>query len=152
MISIFSTRFRLIFLKYFPRNESWQNIFFRYGLGFILWNIDNVYCSKITDLREIQLNSSVGFFKYFSPLTQLHGWWHLFAGYATYLHIINCIQQRLNYLKIDYAFRPSLFVGVNLELHPVQRLKLLKSKYYQDWILSNWCKIQKFLFGLKYSY
>lgn len=103
-----------------------------YGVGFILWNIDNMYCSKITDLREKHLNPSVGIFQYLSPFTQLHGWWHLFAGYATYLHIINCIQQRLNFLKIDYSFRPSFFVGVNLELHPVQRLKLLKSKYYQD--------------------
>ena len=109
-----------------------HKLFFRYGVGFILWNIDNMYCSKITDLREKYLNPSVGVFQYLSPFTQLHGWWHLFAGYATYLHIINCIQQRLNFLKIDYSFRPSFFVGVNLELHPVQRLKLLKSKYYQD--------------------
>ena len=102
-----------------------------------------MYCSKITDLREKYLNPTAGFFQYLSPFTQLHGWWHLFAGYATYLHIINCIQQRLNFLKIDYSFRPSFFVGVNLELHPVQRLKLLKSKYYQDWILITWCKICK---------
>ena len=77
-------------------------------------------------------HANEGIFQYLSPLTQLHGWWHLFAGYATYLHIINCIQQRLHFLKIDYSFRPSFFVGVNLELHPVQRLKLLKLKYYQD--------------------
>ena len=24
---------------------------------------------------------------------QLHGWWHIFAGYATYMHIIFCVCQ-----------------------------------------------------------
>ena len=105
--------------------------YFRYGLGFLLWNIDNYYCGPITEFREETLRPS-NYLKFLSPFTQLHGWWHLFAGYATYLHILNCIQQRLHYIKIDYHFRPSSIVGVNLQIFPVQRLKLLKSKYYQD--------------------
>ena len=40
-----------------------------------------------------------------SPLTQLHGWWHLFAGYATYLHIISCIYHRQKFLKRDAKFQ-----------------------------------------------
>ena len=107
-------------------------LIFRYGFGFVLWNIDNYYCGQITDLREKTLRPANNPLKFLTAFTQLHGWWHLLAGYATYLHILNCIQQRLHYLKIDYYFRPSYVVGVNLEIFPVQRLKLLKSKYYQD--------------------
>ena len=107
----------------------------RYGLGFILWNVDNNYCSEITNLREKTLASKQGYLGYLTPATHLHGWWHLLAGYATYVHILNCIQQRLHFLKIDYHLTSSLLVGLNLEIHPVQRLKLLKSKHYQDWSL-----------------
>lgn len=26
--------------------------------------------------------------KYLGPMTQLHAWWHILAGYATYMHIL----------------------------------------------------------------
>lgn len=55
-----------------------------YLLGFFVWNLDNVFCSRLTTLR----NEIPGPFR---PFTQLHGWWHCFAGYATYLHILFCI-------------------------------------------------------------
>lgn len=53
---------------------------FRYLFGFFLWNIDNIFCQNLTDLRIDFLAPKLGLV---GPLTQLHGWWHIFAGYAT---------------------------------------------------------------------
>ena len=104
--------------------------FCRYGAGFIFWNLDNLYCENITILREKALRPS-NTLRYLTPFTQLHGWWHLFAGYATYLQILACIQQRLHFLRIEYFIRPSL-IGIVVKISPVQRLKMLKSKHYQE--------------------
>lgn len=135
-ILVFTTLLMAIRLNHKQYSTTGAVLFYSgmlmYGVGFMLWNIDNYYCGQITDLREKTLRPANNPLKFLSAFTQLHGWWHLFAGYATYLHILNCIQQRLHYLKIDYYFRPSYVVGVNLVIFPVQRLKLLKSKYYQD--------------------
>lgn len=62
---------------------------FRYLGGFIVWNIDNFFCSSLRGLRESNMPSGL------KPLTQLHGWWHVLAGYATYMHILHCIFYRL---------------------------------------------------------
>ena len=132
---MYCSEFRYIFYH----NPVRHFIFYqRYGVGFLLWNVDNNYCSEITNLREKTLTSKKAYLGYLSPATHLHGWWHLLAGYATYVHILNCIQQRLHFLKIDYHLTSSLLVGVSLEIYPVQRLKLLKSKHYQDWSFIWW--------------
>nr|XP_018907790.1 PREDICTED: alkaline ceramidase 3 [Bemisia tabaci] len=58
-------------------------IFF-FVFGFSLWIIDKAACSQLTSLRaRIPV--------YFNPVTQLHSWWHIFAGYASYLQILLCI-------------------------------------------------------------
>ena len=101
-----------------------------YGVGFFLWNIDNNFCPQITDVRENTLGSNTAL-RFLSPLTQLHGWWHLMAGYATYVHIINCIQHRLTFLGIEHSIEPS-WIGVSLKIDPTQQRKLLKSTNYQD--------------------
>ena len=80
--------------------------------------------------REKTLQASTALW-YLAPFTQLHGWWHLLAGYATYLHILACIQQRLYFLRIDYAISHSL-KGIVMKIPPVQRLKMLNSKHYED--------------------
>ena len=69
--------------------------------------------------------------KVLSPLTQLHGWWHLMAGYATYVQILNCIQYRLQFLGIEHSIEVS-WIGVALKINPAQQRKLLKSAHYQD--------------------
>ena len=51
-----------------------------YLTGFILWNIDNHFCPQIEGLRASLPGPA-------RPLTQLHGWWHVCAGYATYLQV-----------------------------------------------------------------
>ena len=99
-------------------------------LGFLLWNIDNNVCTHITHFREVTLlNGNIATF--LSPLTQLHGWWHIMAGYATYLYILNCIQHRLHFLGIEWSLKMRWF-GPTIQLMPDQRLKLSKSHYYQD--------------------
>ena len=101
-----------------------------YGVGFALWNIDNNFCPRVTDLRENKLGSN-NILKFLSPLTQLHGWWHLMAGYATYIHIMNCIQHRLNYLGIEHSIEAS-WIGVSLRVNPNQQRRLRKLTQYQD--------------------
>ncbi|CAG7730103.1 unnamed protein product [Allacma fusca] len=66
--------------------------FFMYTFGFGLWNIDNQLCPQITELRA-QLPRSL------RPFTQLHAWWHILAGYATYLHILFGIHARGHFFK-----------------------------------------------------
>ncbi|XP_064389021.1 alkaline ceramidase 3-like [Halichondria panicea] len=71
-----------------------------YGFGFVLWNIDNHFCPK---LREYRSSSHI-----FAPLTQLHAWWHIFAGAGTYLHVLLSSRLRMQTLKhhcsIKYFF------------------------------------------------
>ncbi|KAH3815242.1 alkaline ceramidase 3-like isoform X1 [Dreissena polymorpha] len=51
-----------------------------YGTGFILWNIDNQFCSSLKSMRY-----HTGFL---SPLFEFHAWWHILAGIGTYMGII----------------------------------------------------------------
>ena len=101
-----------------------------YGIGFTLWNIDNHFCPQITDLRENKLVSN-GVLKFLSPLTQVHGWWHLLAGYATYIHILGCIQHRLAFLGVRYTIEGS-WLGTTLRIDATEQKKLLTSAHYQD--------------------
>jgi len=63
-----------------------------YLAGFILWNLDNHRCDTLTSLRSF-LPSLL------RPLLQFHAWWHILAGYATYLNIQHCLHHRLTYLQ-----------------------------------------------------
>lgn len=74
------------------------------GLGALLWLLDNVFCAQLDSTRKLLPS-------YLSPLTQLHSWWHIFVGYATYLHIIVCIWHRQTYLKRSCHIKPHLFFG-----------------------------------------
>ena len=61
-------------------------IFHWFLKGTFLWIVDNLACDQLEQIREILP-------KILSPILQLHGWWHIFAGYATYMHIIFCVCQ-----------------------------------------------------------
>ena len=63
-----------------------------YLLGFILWNVDNHFCPQIENIRA-SVHPGL------RPLTQLHGWWHACAGYATYMQIVAVTYQRNVYLR-----------------------------------------------------
>ncbi|XP_050532771.1 alkaline ceramidase 3 isoform X2 [Daktulosphaira vitifoliae] len=63
-----------------------------YLFGFFLWNIDNIFCKDLTYLREkipILLR----------PISQMHGWWHIFAGYGVYVQVLFCIHSTYDYHK-----------------------------------------------------
>uniref|UniRef100_A0A6I8P357 Alkaline ceramidase n=1 Tax=Ornithorhynchus anatinus TaxID=9258 RepID=A0A6I8P357_ORNAN len=50
-------------------------------LGFLLWNIDNIFCEFLRTLRA-SMPPVVG------AVTQLHAWWHILTGLGSYLHIL----------------------------------------------------------------
>ena len=52
-----------------------------YLLGFFLWNVDNIFCPTVKRVRYEVAPAPL------RPLTQLHGWWHACAGYATYMQV-----------------------------------------------------------------
>ncbi|OXA52326.1 alkaline ceramidase 3 [Folsomia candida] len=81
--------------------------FFLYTFGFGVWNIDNQLCSQITELRS-QLPTSL------RPLTQLHAWWHLLAGYATFIHSLFIIHARGHFFKPRVKIVPKWF-GMSVE-------------------------------------
>eukprot|EP00794_Sanderia_malayensis_P011350 gene11350-12534_t len=76
-----------------------------YLFGFVLWNIDNNFCPHMRHAREA-LPSFV------KPITQLHAWWHTFAGAGTYVSILYGTHLRLKclgykpVLKVYYRFIP----------------------------------------------
>ncbi|XP_075957386.1 alkaline ceramidase 3 isoform X2 [Anarhichas minor] len=61
-------------------------------LGFLLWNIDNIFCDTLRTSRQM-LPPGVG------VVTQFHAWWHIFTGLGSYLHILLSLQIRSTYLK-----------------------------------------------------
>jgi len=65
-----------------------------YAMGFLLWNIDNHFCSHLQNFRA-RNSPSIGVF------SQLHAWWHLLAGYSTYIQILFSTHYRLSVLKRD---------------------------------------------------
>ncbi|XP_037089483.1 uncharacterized protein LOC119109835 [Pollicipes pollicipes] len=53
------------------------------------------------------------------PFTQLHAWWHVFAGYASYIHILYCLKARCNirHQKSEACFGPMGFTVRRLPSH-----------------------------------
>lgn len=51
------------------------------GAGFLIWNLDNIYCS---DLRSWRRNLGLPW----GILLEGHGWWHLLTGVAEYFNIV----------------------------------------------------------------
>ncbi|XP_029111229.1 alkaline ceramidase 3-like isoform X1 [Scleropages formosus] len=61
-------------------------------MGFLLWNIDNIFCDTLRDARR-KLPPIVG------AVTQFHAWWHILTGLGSYLHILFSLQTRTTYLR-----------------------------------------------------
>lgn len=92
-----------------------------YSLGFVLWNIDNEMCMGVREIRAI-----LPFF--IAPITQLHAWWHFFAGVGTYLSIVFSINLRLTCLGYN-----SQLVFLHGWLPAVRRgASLYSSKSYEN--------------------
>uniref|UniRef100_A0A3B3XTE6 Alkaline ceramidase n=1 Tax=Poecilia mexicana TaxID=48701 RepID=A0A3B3XTE6_9TELE len=77
-------------------------------LGFLLWNIDNIFCDSLRASRQV-LPPGVG------VVTQFHAWWHIFTGLGSYLHILLSLQIRSTYLK--YRPKVKFLCGVWPTLH-----------------------------------
>ena len=84
-------------------------VFSRYLLGFFLWNVDNLACES---LRAFRGRPDVS--PWAAAASQLHGWWHIFAGYATYVQIVSVVHHRRRYLRrpVCYTVGP---VGLALK-------------------------------------
>ncbi|EPE03254.1 alkaline phytoceramidase [Ophiostoma piceae UAMH 11346] len=50
-------------------------------VGFVLWNIDNVYCGHLRSWRHAVLLP-------WSVVLEGHGWWHIFTGLGAYYFIV----------------------------------------------------------------
>ncbi|BFZ00236.1 hypothetical protein BsWGS_03275 [Bradybaena similaris] len=74
-----------------------------YLLGFLLWNIDNLYCHQLRYLRKHKLADSSGM------LTECHAWWHVFTGIGAYLGILFALHTRCLYLQRKPTLK--LFLG-----------------------------------------
>ena len=88
--------YSMFFFSLWFRDENLYSTYCKYFLifdwflkGTFLWIVDNLACDQLEQVREILP-------KIISPILQLHGWWHIFAGYATYMHIIFCVCQVSN--------------------------------------------------------
>lgn len=102
----------ILLLRYRPCNRTvFYVATFIYYFGAFLWMIDNFYCDQLRLFR--QTNTILPFI--LNPMTQLHAWWHVFAGYGSYLHILFCTHS--TYLATDkpLEFRFIWYVGLVLD-------------------------------------
>lgn len=89
-----------------------------YLFGWGIWNLENVYCENV---REFRRTSALPEF-----LSQLHGWWHILAGYATYLQIVSLVHHRQTYLGHEAVYKPSAVVGIAVDVvQPIGKEKKL---------------------------
>ncbi|XP_023335409.1 alkaline ceramidase 3 [Eurytemora carolleeae] len=90
-----------VWLLYQESNPACLRVFIvgtaLYAVAFLIWNIDNHFCSHLQEFRK---GKSTGV----AALSQLHAWWHLLAGYSTYLHILFSSHFRLSMLKRNPKF------------------------------------------------
>ena len=69
--------------------------------------MDNQFCATLDRFRAMAPAM-------LRPLTQFHGWWHIFAGYSTYIHILANIYHRKTSLnEKNFGFGIGL-VGITL--------------------------------------
>jgi len=71
---------------------------FLYLMGFVAWNMDNVFCEQLRWLREETVPSVV------SPLLQFHGWWHLGTASGSYYFTVFCQMLRVNMIQQEEEY------------------------------------------------
>ncbi|KAJ1727839.1 hypothetical protein LPJ61_004367, partial [Coemansia biformis] len=76
-----------------------------FGLAFVLWNIDNIFCAELRAMRAM-LPAAL------APFLQLHAHWHIGTALGCYVSIV--YQQYLRLIKLgvvnDYRMRRLAFV------------------------------------------
>ena len=95
-------------------------------IGFVLWNIENVFCEQILGLQE---------FPALFPVLQLHAWWHILSSIGSYWHI--CFASLASARRRD----PAAYLGW-YKLMPIipfvvvpKKLSRADSKFFDD---RNW--------------
>jgi len=71
---------------------TWGGVIFISGFG--IWNLDNIYCSSLTQTKRA-IGMPWSFF------LELHGWWHIFTGVGAYIFIA-----LVEYLTSEEAGQP----------------------------------------------
>jgi dihydroceramidase len=85
-----------------------------YYSGFFVWNIDNIFCHRLQELRERLPQVLV-------PFTQLHALWHCLAGYGSYLHIVYYAQAKAMSERKALVWR---WTGISIDFIPSHKAKL----------------------------
>lgn len=67
---------------------KWQGIFM-FLAGFLIWNIDNVFCHHITQTKQKVLLP-------WAIIFEGHGWWHILTGLGMFLLRPSCFHDRIN--------------------------------------------------------
>jgi len=80
--------------------------------AFLLWNIDNHFCQKLRLVREKLSN--------FSPILQLHAWWHVLTGIGTYTYIVGSQYMRILLLEMEAEFELKWKLGI---IPTIERVK-----------------------------
>jgi len=85
-----ATVFRSIYLLTLIPSSSPESVTLRhilfgawgmFGLGFALWNIDNIACDYLKGAKRM-MGIPAGY------MLELHGWWHLLTGMASYFWLV----------------------------------------------------------------
>ncbi|KAI3617690.1 hypothetical protein CBS9595_003599 [Malassezia furfur] len=79
--------------------------------GFLIWNIDNIFCGTLRVSREI-----VGY--PWALLLEGHGWWHILTCYGAYLLMVSC-----QTIVLPLCEHPDNFVFVNSLLPYIKRVR-----------------------------
>lgn len=107
-VLVFVLLFQAMYLIYTEKNETSLKLgivgTILYASAFLLWNIDNHFCPNLKKFRS-SVSYEVG------VLSELHAWWHLLVGYATYVHIVFSSHFRLLQLRRNPELS-SCIVGV----------------------------------------
>lgn len=78
--------------------------FLTYMSGFILWNIDNIFCHRLRTLRRDAVHEAA------TPLFECHAWWHILAGTGTYLCLLFVTYMRYTILNMNPKVKFLFFV------------------------------------------
>ncbi|KAJ1806188.1 alkaline ceramidase ydc1, partial [Coemansia sp. RSA 2599] len=75
--------------------QDMQRLFWRgvgaFGVAFMLWNIDNIFCTGLRAIRNAVPTA-------FEPFFQLHAYWHIGTALGCYVSIV--YQQYLRLVKL----------------------------------------------------
>jgi len=81
----------------------WRSLL-SYGVGFALWNVDNLFCGHVRDLRAQMSQAGA---TALTPVLQLHMWWHIaqVGSYdcITLLVMLDHCNHRVQQLTVQYT-------------------------------------------------